>query len=295
MKSYTNCENRYNKTIGEVIRSMDKELNDPLRSSLKQKQILHPIPVTTDNTEFAREIYVSPDASILQFQSFREHINVLNYYDFLLKPSDKGSIYVKHHFPKAVNLVELNRYAENDQKCTDPDKRSTCPSTSAPALTFFVVEVKGSDGAEIRHRTDRSDRQNGSAPVEFRISEKIDIFYKRDKDVTSDTPVYEIGTDETDEMITSDYEKLFQSTTSTPYHKDFEDIDIDGTNQQAKYILSTDLSPISNFGDIIRSKMNNGNITDLEAEDYRDAINRNTTLPILQPEDEEDETEEEEI
>lgn len=281
MKSYTNCANRYNKTVDEIIRTMDEELKDPLRSSVKQTQVLHPIPVMTDNTEFAREIFLSTDASITKFQCFQENINILQTYQFTLRPSDKGIINVRHNFPYACDLIELNRYAENDENCPDPNKRSTCASTLAPALTFFIIESLGSNGAEIRHRTDRGDRQTGTAPLEIRIAEEIVIYYKRDQNEVVDQPVYEVAVDEYDTMITSEYEQNFQTLTSVPYNKDINDIDLDGTNPNADYILSVDNNSLVNFGDIVRARLNDPSVTDREAEQYRDRINRDNDIPVI--------------
>ena len=82
-------------------------------------------------------------------------------------------------------------------------------------------------------------------------------------------------------MITSEYEQNFQTLTSAPYNKDINDIDLDGTNPKADYILSVDNNSLVNFGDIVRARLNDPSVTDKEAEQYRNRINRDDDIPVI--------------
>ena len=277
MKNMKNCNQRLNLTIDELLVEMNDELIDPLRRSLRQTEILHPLPLDEAEETFAKEMYISTSASILDFQSIQENINILSTIDLTLKPSDKGTIHITHNMTKGINIVELSRYAEN----MDCSKESVlnCKNTRACATTFFIMEVIGSYGAEIVNKKDDEDRKTGTAPFQIRLRQKLSVTFKKNiKDPMrgGDIPYFDVDMDETNEMISNDYENQFQTRKGTDFNIDFKDLDIDGNKPKAKYNLSVDAtSMLTNFGDIARTALNNPYMDDKEAEKYRSKSGEN--------------------
>lgn len=273
MKNMKNCNQRVNLTTSELIQEMNDELIDPLRRSLKQRQILHPLPVSKeeDSSDFAKEMYISTNATILDFQSVQENVNILSVLDYTLKPTDKGTVHITHNMTRGIDLVELSRYGEN-MEC-DPKTIENCPSTKACATTFFMMEIIGSYGAELVNKKDDEDRKTGTAPFQIRIREKISVTYKKnikDPQRGGDVPYFDVNLDEDNEMITSPYEDQFQTKKGSDFNIDFKDIDIDGTKPKAKYNLSVDAtSMVTNFGDIVRNTLGDNTIDDRKASNFQ--------------------------
>ena len=199
-----------------------------------------------------------PYTSITDSQIIKDNVDIIETYYLELKPSEKGIITVRHNFTKGIDLYDLKRYSEGPKDC------DMC--LEAPALTFFIIEGVGSSNAEILEIKDRDNRYNGSAPIKLRLEETIDMHFKRIKNEPTDVPASVIFMEDDRDFIDKELSEMFSPAKQTAFNVNIELIDVDGTNPDAKWMLSQDQNSLVSYAESLRHNFKDPSISFKDAQ-----------------------------
>ena len=258
-KNYRNClTGRGTLTTQELIDCLFSEIKDPTRKSMKNKEIIFNEMESQENNKFMKKILVEPYTSITDSQIIKDNVDIIETYYLELKPSEKGIITVRHNFTKGIDLYDLKRYSEGPKDC------DMC--LEAPALTFFIIEGVGSSNAEILEIKDRDNRYNGSAPIKLRLEETIDMHFKRIKNEPTDVPASVIFMEDDRDFIDKELSEMFSPAKQTAFNVNIELIDVDGTNPDAKWMLSQDQNSLVSYAESLRHNFKDPSISFKDAQ-----------------------------
>lgn len=231
VKIYICCHKAYNNCgiydaadlKAKLLKTMDNNPTAFGKRYLKETDICKNKNLHGSNS-FKETIKVKKHVDIKKTEAWREHVCVLKQITVPLLSSDHVRVKLTHNYKFGIDLSDLDQ----------------CAANSASSHTYFIIEAVGG-GCQLTSTEDKTIKRRGTSPVQLRYEFKHWIEYMCDKD-KRDTPVVERIVEQNNSFEDIFLHEEFYPTREDLFDVDHKDIDIDGSNRNAKWILDIDAS-----------------------------------------------------
>lgn len=231
VKIYVCCHKNFNDTCStsdaetlkwELCKTHDVDSDSTYGKRYLKKTDLCKNIESHGSNSFKETIKVKNFVDIKKTEGWRNRITVLREISVPLLSSDMISLKLKHNYRYGIDVLEL----------------SDCQNSLGSSHTFFIVEAVGG-GCQITSTEDKRNKRVGTSPIQLRYEFSHTLEYMCDKNDRS-KPIIERIEERSNQFQDIFLNEQFYPTKEEVFNVDHNEIDIDGTNREAKWVLDID-------------------------------------------------------